>query len=106
MSETLPDDAAGSGAGETTVRVRITGRVQGVWFRGWTVETAQDLGLDGWVRNRADGSVEAVFQGAEETVARMIAACHDGPPAARVTQVTRAAEPPLTEPGFRQIATL
>ena len=45
------------------VRARISGRVQGVWFRAWTVEQAEMLGLDGWVRNRSDGSVEALFAG-------------------------------------------
>lgn len=90
----------------TTVLVRIKGRVQGVWYRGWTVETARALGLDGWVRNRSDGSVEAVFQGPPAAVNRMIEACHDGPPAARVTGITPQQTPPVTEPGFRQKATL
>jgi acylphosphatase len=46
-----------------TVRVRITGRVQGVCYRSWTVEYATSLGLSGWVRNRIDGSVEAILYG-------------------------------------------
>lgn len=90
----------------TTVLVRIKGRVQGVWYRGWTVETARGLGLDGWVRNRSDGSVEAVFQGPQEAVERMIEACHDGPPAARVNSITPEQTPPVAEPGFHQKATL
>lgn len=70
-----------------TVLVRITGRVQGVWFRAWTAEQATSRGLAGWVRNRADGSVEALFHGPEGAVREMIAACHQGPPAARVDAV-------------------
>ena len=50
-------------SGTITIRVRITGRVQGVWYRGWTVDQARHLRLAGWVRNRLDGSVEAVFSG-------------------------------------------
>ncbi len=69
------------------VRLRISGRVQGVWYRGWTVERAGALGLDGWVRNRRDGSVEAVLCGAREAVERMILACRRGPPAADVESV-------------------
>ncbi len=69
------------------VRVVVSGRVQGVWYRGWQVDEAQDRGLDGWVRNRRDGSVEAVFQGTPEVVAEMIAACREGPPMARVAAV-------------------
>ncbi|MBM3509794.1 MAG: acylphosphatase [Alphaproteobacteria bacterium] len=72
----------------TAVRVRITGKVQGVWFRAWTREQAQALGLDGWVRNLSDGSVEALFAGPPAAVERALAACHRGPPAARVAQVT------------------
>lgn len=74
---------------DTTVRVRIHGRVQGVWFRGWTIREARRHGLAGWVRNRLDGSVEALFSGSEEAVETMIAACHRGPPAARVRSVRR-----------------
>lgn len=76
-----------------TVRVVITGRVQGVWFRGWTVETARRLGLDGWVRNRRDGSVEAVFSGGPDRVSAMLAACRQGPPAAKVGSVEVSGEP-------------
>jgi acylphosphatase len=82
--------------------VRIEGRVQGVWYRGWTVEEARRRGLDGWVRNRRDGSVEAVFAGPGEAVDVMIEACHRGPPSARVERVTAS---PATEPvpaGFEQ----
>jgi acylphosphatase len=67
--------------------VVIGGRVQGVGYRAWTQYTALDHGLDGWVRNRRDGSVEAVFAGAPETVTRMIEACRRGPPGARVDAV-------------------
>ena len=72
----------------TAVRVRISGKVQGVWFRAWTREQAQALGLDGWVRNLSDGSVEALFAGPAEAVERALAACHRGPSAARVAAVT------------------
>lgn len=89
----------------TSVRVRISGRVQGVWFRAWTEHRARELGLAGWVRNRSDGSVEALFSGPAETVNAMIESCRDGPPAARVTAVeTTPAEAPDT-PGFRTLAT-
>lgn len=70
-----------------TVQVLISGRVQGVWFRGWTQETARDLGLGGWVRNRRDGNVEAMFSGDPESVARMLRLCGEGPPAAGVAEV-------------------
>jgi acylphosphatase len=70
-----------------TVQVLISGRVQGVWFRGWTQETARGLGLDGWVRNRRDGNVEAVFSGPSDSVARMLRLCGEGPPGAGVADV-------------------
>ena len=63
------------------------GRVQGVGYRAFVAEEALRRGLDGWVRNRRDGTVEAVFSGADETVAAIIAACRLGPPAARVEAV-------------------
>lgn len=69
------------------VRLLISGSVQGVWYRGWAVETARRLGVRGWVRNRRDGRVEALVCGAETAVDAMIAACRDGPPAARVSHV-------------------
>ena len=68
-------------------RLVVSGRVQGVFFRDWTVEQARALGLDGWVRNRADGSVEAVIAGAPETVAAMIDRVRQGSPASRVDDV-------------------
>ncbi len=71
------------------VRVVVTGRVQGVGYRAWTVDTAERLGLVGWVRNNRDGSVEAVFSGSSAVVASMLAALHDGPPAARVDRVVQ-----------------
>ena len=66
------------------VRCRITGAVQGVGYRYWTRQMAQQLGLQGWVMNQADGSVCALFIGAEETVRKMMSACQDGPAAAVV----------------------
>lgn len=69
------------------VRVRIAGRVQGVGYRYWTERVATEIGLSGWVRNRRDGTVEAVFSGPADDVARMIARCRDGPLSAQVTSV-------------------
>ncbi len=68
-------------------RVIIEGRVQGVFFRAHTQEMALRLNLKGWVRNRGDGRVEALFEGDKEKVHRMIEWCHRGPSEARVTQV-------------------
>jgi acylphosphatase len=65
-------------------RVTIRGRVQGVGFRAWTEHEAQRRALEGWARNRRDGSVEAVFAGPPDTVADMIEACRRGPPMSRV----------------------
>lgn len=84
----------GASENEVTARVLIEGRVQGVWFRAWTREAALSLGLRGWVRNRRDGSVEAVFAGPAGDVADMIARCHEGPPSAAVSRVTRHAASP------------
>ncbi len=71
----------------TTRRVRIEGRVQGVAYRDWTQRTALSLGLRGWVRNRRDGSVEACFSGTEATVEDMLVRCRQGPRAAEVTRI-------------------
>lgn len=67
--------------------VIIRGRVQGVGYRAWTEHIATSLSLQGWVRNRRDGSVEAVFAGSVEIVERMIAECRRGPISSRVDAV-------------------
>jgi acylphosphatase len=68
-------------------RLIVHGRVQGVWYRGWTVDQAEALGLDGWVRNRRDGSVEILVSGPEAAVEELILRAHQGPSAARVDRV-------------------
>ena len=73
----------------TVCHVMIRGRVQGIGYRAWTEYTALDLGLEGWVRNRRDGTVEALFAGPQEAVAAMLEACRQGPPGARVAAVDR-----------------
>lgn len=70
-----------------TVRLRLSGRVQGVGYRAWAIETAKTLGLHGWVRNRADGSVELSATGSTKAIANLIEACRKGPPAARVDRL-------------------
>jgi len=75
-------------------RVCIEGRVQGVWFRWWVVGQARANGLVGWVRNCSDGTVEAHFEGPAGGVEHLIAACGDGPPAARVDRVDAVATAP------------
>jgi len=86
-------------------RVEIRGRVQGVWYRGWTVDEAQRRSLRGWVRNRRDGSVEALFIGPKDQVEAMIEACREGPPAARVDSVQRFSAQDGGETGFTQLPT-
>ena len=75
-------------------RLTITGKVQGVFYRDWFVEQARALGLDGWVRNRADGSVEAVIEGAPEMVEKGIERAHEGSPPSRVADVQVSDEAP------------
>ena len=70
------------------IQVMITGRVQGVGYRVWVEYQAVASGLEGWVRNRKDGSVEALFAGNAKVVAERVALCRHGPPGARVTAVT------------------
>ena len=83
-----------------TVRVRLEGHVQGVGFRYWTERAATDLGLNGWVRNRRDGGVEAVFSGGADAVARMLERCQQGPPSARVDFVKILGEAQAPQAGF------
>ena len=90
---------------ETTVRLRISGRVQGVGYRAWLARQASRFSLSGWVRNRQDGSVEAVISGPEEAVRTVVERCRSGPPLARVTAVGEQAEDEPVAPGFRQAPT-
>lgn len=83
-----------------SLRLCIEGRVQGVWFRGWTVEMARHLGLSGWVRNQPDGSVEVLVSGSAPAVEAMVAACRHGPPSATVLSVTATPAAPPPEDGF------
>lgn len=69
------------------IRAIVTGRVQGVSFRASTESEARRLGVVGWVRNRPDGSVELEAEGSDDQIAALIAWCHRGPSAARVTRV-------------------
>lgn len=75
-----------------TVRLRITGRVQGVGYRVWATGSAGRLGLRGWVRNRPDGAVEISATGDDNAIAAMIAACRQGPPDAHVVDIAVAAD--------------
>lgn len=85
----------------TRAHVFVSGRVQGVFFRDTTRQTAQAEGVDGWVRNLEDGRVEAVFEGAPDAVDAMIEFCHEGSPAANVTSVDAEYGDPEGIEGFR-----
>lgn len=95
-----PPDAAPPG-GVVRRRVLVQGRVQGVWFRQTCRDRARAVGVRGWVRNLADGRVEAVFEGAPDAVDAMVAWCATGPPRAVVTGVEVQEEPVTGEVGFR-----
>ena len=82
------------------VRAHITGIVQGVGFRAWVEQTAARIGLNGWVRNRRDGSVEAVFAGDTSKVDEMLTMCWRGPPAAKVDDVSIEDAPTPDRKGF------
>jgi len=89
----------------TARRLVISGQVQGVGYRDWMVTAATALGINGWVRNRRDGTVEAVIDGPADAVAALLAACAQGPRLARVEDIaeTEAAAPEA--PGFRRLPT-
>jgi len=78
----------------TRIRARVTGLVQGVFYRASTRDTARGLGLTGWVRNCDDGAVELEAEGPAEQVEQLLAWCRRGPPAARVVAVDVAEIPP------------
>lgn len=87
------------------LRLVVRGRVQGVGYRAWAVRTARSLALDGWVRNRRDGSVEILAAGPEDALERLVAACRRGPPVAHVSAVEQHAAAPPDQKGFDQAAT-
>jgi acylphosphatase len=92
--------------GWKTVRLMIRGRVQGVSFRWWTVGEARRRSLNGWVRNRRDGSVEALVSGPVAAVDDLIEACRQGPSAARVTDIEIMPEEGAVTGGFAQRSTV
>ena len=81
------------GGDSIRVRLRISGRVQGVWYRGSMSEEARRIGVRGWVRNAPDGTVEALLEGDPSAVRQLIDWCRHGPPGARVTGVQETPEP-------------
>jgi acylphosphatase len=83
------------------VRVLVSGRVQGVFYRRTCARVARDAGLGGWVRNLDDGRVEAAFEGEDDAVDRLVAWCRQGPDRAHVDAVDVTVEPPLGETEFR-----
>ena len=84
----------------TRAHVFISGRVQGVYYRANTRDTARDTGVDGWVRNLDDGRVEAVFEGEPDAVESMVEWCHEGSPRADVSDVEVEYHDPEGEVGF------
>lgn len=87
-------------------RIHVKGKVQGVFFRAWTIEQAEALGLDGWVRNRHDGSVEAVAAGPADKVEELVARCRRGSPPSRVDAVHVEETPGIVARGFVQKPTV
>jgi acylphosphatase len=89
----------------SAVRLSITGRVQGVGYRWWAVNKAKALGLEGWVRNRADGSVELLAIGHPEALSALASACAAGPSGVGVREVRRLPAQDDGSQGFTQKAT-
>jgi acylphosphatase len=99
----------GAEAAAADLHLTVRGIVQGVWFRDGMVQAAAGAGVDGWVRNRPDGTVEAVLRGAPSAREQVLAWARRGPPAARVERVdtrpARPAESALVGRGFRRLPT-
>ena len=93
-------------SGRRAVRVRIEGSVQGVGYRYWAERVATELGLTGWVRNRRDGSVEALFCGPAQDVAVILERCREGPRAAQVSAVEIVEEGGVAPDSFDVLATV
>ncbi len=83
--------------GNVRVHLIVEGRVQRIWFRESTRIKATELDVKGWVKNRSDGSVEIIAEGQEESIMEFIEWCHDGPPHAVVTNVTRTSQEYINE---------
>lgn len=77
--------------------VYVQGRVQGVFYRDWTLRQARALGLTGWVKNLSDGKVEAIFEGSKDAVEQIIGKCKEGPKLAKVEHVDVIWESPTSE---------
>ena len=88
------------------IRVVLHGRVQGVGYRAWAASNARKRELNGWVRNRTDGTVEAIFKGSEDVVREMIQACWDGPLASKVRAIDETLAEGVVEAGFVQKPTV
>ena len=88
-------------ADQTRAHVFVSGKVQGVYYRANTRDTAEKKDVNGWVQNRSDGRVEAVFEGPESAVEAMVEWCHTGSPAAEVDDVEVEYDDPEGENGFR-----
>ena len=99
------DESTGSSS-RRSLHILIEGRVQGVGFRAYVDLQARSLGLEGWVRNRRDGGVEAVFMGPRETVDHMLVLCRSGPVHARVDMLRILDESAAAEPGFKVLPTV
>ncbi|OYT41183.1 acylphosphatase [Candidatus Pacearchaeota archaeon ex4484_26] len=82
------------------VHVFISGKVQGVFFRAFVNRNAEELQLKGWVKNTGDGRVEAVFEGDERAIKKIIELCNEGPAGAKVENVEYKEEEPIGEKGF------
>ena len=90
----------------TTFRLRIKGQVQGVGFREWIIAEAGTRNLNGWVRNRSDGTLEMLMSGPDAMVQDMLKHCTHGPDAAQVTNIDIFREDELPAPGFKRQPTL
>lgn len=90
----------------TAKRLRIGGRVQGVGYRAWMVQRARELGAVGWVRNRKDGTVEALVYGDTDAVEELLRDCRRGPRMAEVTSIDEEMADPPTEPDFIALPTV
>ena len=89
-----------------SLRLIISGRVQGVGYRDWLVAEARERGVGGWVRNRGAGQVEALLSGDDDAVDAVLAACDRGPPYARVASIAATECEPADEPIFRRLASV